>query len=201
LNWYNFHHEDRDVTDELNQFMTELCQAGADAIRTYVTVSGEPYATMPEYFLGSSIFSVIGRKRAVTLETPLWQLHDWLRNSGPVPDIDPEVSRWKLDMIVYDGFGPTPHDQKAWALVEIKNGYIDADLLEGRRSDRAKLLSITNWFHASKPHIICCGSLNSERREFHIRQAEKLGDRWFEDATGQLPYDNGEAYFCARVIA
>lgn len=188
------------MIDEFTTFMDELCQSGASAIQQYETKSGEPYTTMPEYFLSASMFSALGLQRAVTLETSVWQLRDWLAVSKPLLSIDPELSRWKVDLIVFDGHQKAPHDQKVWALVEIKNGFIDADQFEGRRSDRSKLLSITNLLHEDKPHLICCGSLNAERREFHIRQAGTLGDQWFEVTCGHLPYSDGEAFFCARVI-
>lgn len=185
---------------ELSIFMETFCRTGAAAIRNYVMLSGEHYSTMPEYFLGSSLFSTPSNGRAFTLETPLWQIHAWLKGRSTVPAMNPELSRWKIDLIVYDGLKPSPGEQLIWALVEVKNGYIDADPIVGRRTDRDKLLMIANWFGTSVPHLICCGSLSPDRRTYHIERAKHQGDLWFDAPTGKLPVDEETAYFGVRVI-
>ena len=84
--------------DELTLFMDRFCRAGANAIGAYMRISGLPAGTMPEYFLSSLIFRDIGENRAVTLETPCWQILEWIEAERSTELTEPERS-WKVDMI------------------------------------------------------------------------------------------------------
>jgi hypothetical protein len=103
-------------------------------------------------------------------------------------------------MVVFDGSDPSPIEQSPWALVEIKRGYIDADALAGRRTDRDKLLALADLFGDDPPYLICCGSLNAEGRSFHYGKAAENHDAWYEAGVVGLPSWHEPAYFAARVI-
>lgn len=103
-------------------------------------------------------------------------------------------------MVVYEGGGKHPQEQNIWALVEVKKGYIDADFLPDRRSDRQKLLFVDALFSGRHPHLICCGSFNDDGRTIHENRAKEQNDGWYEAEAGNLLYGYGKMYFCARVI-
>ncbi len=189
--------DDKDV-----ELIERLCAAGVQAARHYLTVSGEDIATMPEYFLNCAIFNALAavNKTAITLETPFWQIHEWVNGKGSMPELSGDSSGWKVDVVIYDGGGKKPSAQKIWGFVELKNRYIDADPKErieggGRRTDREKLEGLSKAFPNLKPKLICCGTLNAEGREYHQQKANEKGDRWFEASSGD------QLFFGARLLA
>jgi hypothetical protein len=156
---------------------------------------------MPEYFLTCALFNAISDGRAITLETPFWQIHQWLGEGSHVPpDLDEGSGGWKVDMVIYDGGGKLPSAQKAWGFVEIKKGFIDADKIDGRRTDRDKLENIAKLFPDLRPKLICCGVVDAKHRKYHFEKATELHDGWFQAATGELPYGYEEQFFCARLL-
>jgi hypothetical protein len=187
--------------DQLDSFMERFCLTGAEAVQLYVTISNMNPSTMPEYFLTSRIFRAIGRTQAATLETPWWQIYEWIGDGSSGEGIGPDRG-WKVDMVIYDGGGAHPDEQNIWAVVEVKNGYIDADFIEGRRTDRDRIIRLSNKFKESdRPHLICCGALHTtDRRDYHRRKATESGDLWFEAQATSLPSGFGPHFFCARVI-
>jgi hypothetical protein len=189
------------MDDADKELIQKLCDAGAMAVRRYVTVSGETAATMPEYFLTCSVFDALAGERAVTLETPFWQVHEWVAEGAKFPqELDDYSKGWKIDMVIYDGGGKPPNEQRIWGFVEFKNGFLDADPLPGRRSDRDKLLILAKLFPLERPKLICCGTVNTEGRIYHKENAEKLGDTWFQSPRQEPPLATEEQFFCARLL-
>ncbi len=99
------------MDDADRELLQRLCDAGAKAVHRYVTVSGESAATMPEYFLTCSVFEALASERAITLETPFWQIHQWVAEGAKFPqELNVDSRGWKLDMVIYDGGGKPPHE-------------------------------------------------------------------------------------------
>jgi len=86
----------------------------------------------------------------------------------------------------------------------MKNGYIDADFIEGRprRTDRERLIRLWMKFKAEdRPHLICCGAIDRvDTREFQQRRASENHDLWFEAPVVNLQPSRQPHFFCARVI-
>ncbi len=189
--------------ENVSQF---ICDFGAEAVSLYVTMTGMPPETVPEYFLTSVIAERLFHqtKHYVGMETRVSELITWcprperpaLEPSGRLRDVD--IRRWKPDLVVYS-CAVTPEDAELMALVEVKRGYISADLDENKRTDRSKALKILDQLDCD--HVILCGSLPKPNRDFHIKKAEECRDRWFETSVTASP-DNrySDYYFGARLM-
>ena len=185
----------------------KICDFGAEALSLYVTMTGLSLLSLPEYFMTSVIAERMFRetKHYVGLETRVSELLTWcprterrvLSSNERLRDID--VRRWKPDLVVYSP-APTPEEAELMALVELKRGYISAHLDENQRTDRGKALRILEEVNCD--HVILCGSLPPENRDFHETQAAEFGDIWFETKVAPSPDGRySDYYFGARLIS
>jgi hypothetical protein len=197
-------------TDDL---MQRFCDAGAQAVRRYVDVSGDRHLNMPEYFMPSFVFDSLGGKTTATLETSFSYLVDWnagARQRRGLPQqfrdarlllLAQQLGGRRVDMVLFEGEEDhKPKDeQDFFALVEFKRGWIDAASFPGRISDRDKLLMLLDHIDTC-PWGIACGWIPQNHYDWQQTQIRGSKDRWFESKI-QLPDYDAPLFFCARLFA
>lgn len=197
---------------EIDELMNRFCTTGAAAVKRYFEISGEGPWTMPEYFMPAFIMDRLGDETTATLETNFSTLATWnadIRKRNGLPVIAHDESLLQLagklkgrrvDMVLFQGqeIGKPKDCQDFYALVEFKGGWLDADTVPGKISDRDKLFMLLAHIDTC-PWGIVCGWASKNHRDWQYRLMQPSGDRWYEQGI-DLPEVPGPLYFCARVF-
>jgi hypothetical protein len=192
---------------DIDQLLQKFCEAGADAMRRYAEISGEPPDELPEYFMPALIFDRLGSKNMTfTLETNFSKLAEWnkcarVRRGLPPQPLEErellrlaeEVRRPRVDMVLYkDKLGCPKHELDIWCIIEFKRGGIDLP-------DLAKITKVLAHIDTCDYGVVCGCT-----RERHLEgyRAATLGtrDRWFESEMRPLLGDNKRYFFVARLF-
>jgi hypothetical protein len=179
---------------DIDIVVSDLCIAGARAMRRYAEVSGELPCDLPEYLMPTFILDRIGDKIIVTLETGFSKLTEWNKDARQrqnlPPQPDGEVARLlalaedlgspRVDMVLYDGDdeGMPKNELRFLTLVEFKRGWPST-------SDRSKLLRILPHIDTC-PYGLVCGSMGADLI-WNQADAQESGDRWFEHPMEPIP--------------
>jgi hypothetical protein len=178
----------------IDDVMQKFCDAGADAVRRYLDVSGEDAGTMPEYFMPAFVLDRLGDRVTSTLETNFGALVEWnvrvreRRRLGQQPHderlllLAQQSNGRRVDMVLFEGEeeGKPKDQQDMLALVEFKRGYVSANREPGRLSDRDKLLMLLAYIDTC-PWGIVCGWTNKDHLEWQKQHSLKeTSDRWYE---------------------
>jgi hypothetical protein len=156
----------------IDTIMRNFCNAGADAVSRYVTVSGTrgPFEHMPEYFMPAYMLTQLGDQMGIVLEMGFdtgfptligWNADVRRRRNLPPEEHDQCLLRRLhgkcVDMVLFTGDdGRTSGAERdLLALVEFKNGWLDADRIGGNVSDRDKLLMFLDCTDTCPFGIVC----------------------------------------------
>lgn len=197
------------LVSDTKDIVSEFCEAGAEAIRSYVDVSGldplePPY--MPEYFMPAFILQRLGRTRMVTLETSVAHLVVWndrARNGKHLAEaLTAETSQQtadllskRVDMVIFDG--PASPDRRMLALVEFKPGWISFESQPARMSDRDKLLRILPLVETC-PYGIACGWMRRDGWDWFLGHKSSDGETHSVPVPGS--FKDGRQYLFGAVV-
>lgn len=183
----------KDTLTTVKQAAADIRAATADAIWRYHRISGLPHAELPESFIVSFVFSRLGDKYAMTLETGARDLteHDAMLRHQPEaadPGRTEELSRairtldgedrakGRIDLVLYGG-GPSDRFERPFlALAEFKKW-------NRWREDREKLAIILRLLPSCPHGLVCFLAEEAPENRWlqrHAREAEERGDIWGE---------------------
>lgn len=161
------------------------------------------------------ILDRLGGRLTATLETSFGTLVEW--NAGvrvrrgltqQAHDerlllLAQQLNGRRIDMALFEGEeeGKPKEQQDFLALIEFKNGWIDAARIPGKISDRDKLLMLLVHVDTC-PWGVACGWMNKGHLEWQKQSSIKeTNDRWYEKRIELPETFSIPLFFCARLFA
>ena len=199
---------------DIDKLMESFCQLGAQAIERYFAISGEGPWQMPEFFMPAFIMDRLGDQTTATLETNFATLIQWnkeirqrrglaiVEHDDRLLQLAAQLRGRRVDLVFYEGqeIGKPKNEQDFYALVEFKGGWLDAEAVPGKVSDRDKLLMLMAHLDTC-PWGIVCGWAPKVHREWQRDRVEGTGDKWFEKEILLPAGLHHSLFFCARLFA